>query len=181
MIYDNSGNYYQIEHLIQYLEHRRIGETMIRNFLTCCLDFIHYKYTIETEFSPSWANKYRYDFYIPYIKLIVEFDGEQHFEPISNWSKSRPIKEYQQTDVDKIILSIKNNISIIHISRYVTENNKNEWQDILKDKIIKIYCYQQKYKKPYITFIEFDNEYYNHIKLLQKQTYSNYIFYNTII
>ena len=66
-----------------------------------CLDRLNYRYT--TEYSPPWAYRRRYDFYLPKKNLIIEFDGIQHFEYNPSWDFSRTAVELQRTqDIDMV-------------------------------------------------------------------------------
>lgn len=67
--------------------------TLLRNGLGCiCGDGISYpnkfvyfllkqlNIEIKLEFSPKWANKKKYDIYIPSLNCIIENHGKQHYE-----------------------------------------------------------------------------------------------------
>ena len=52
--------------------------------------------TILTQFKQEWCKKISYlpfDFVIPEYKIIIELDGPQHFQQISNWSS--PEEQYK--------------------------------------------------------------------------------------
>jgi very-short-patch-repair endonuclease len=48
------------------------------------------------QFSPDFIKPKRFDFCIPEFKIIIELDGLQHFQQVSNWSTPE-----KQLDNDK--------------------------------------------------------------------------------
>jgi very-short-patch-repair endonuclease len=107
-------------------------------------------------------NKFKYDFYIKDLNLIIEIDGLQHFKQVSNWNTP----EFTlNNDINKINLLIKNNYSIIHILQDDIWNNKNNWEMNLYKSIKEYY---------YPTIIIIDNKenlYKTHINELKKYNY----------
>jgi DNA-directed RNA polymerase subunit RPC12/RpoP/very-short-patch-repair endonuclease len=69
-----------------------------------------------------------YDFGCHNKKILIEIDGEQHFNQISNWDSPEIV---QNKDIEKIKYSIQNNYSIIHIYQPDIWKNKYNWKDIL--------------------------------------------------
>ena len=76
----------------------------------------------ETEFSPSWVKPYKYDFFIPELKLIIEMDG----------GLGHGKKSFNDTKVDKLglkrdkikdVLANEHNIKIFRINSDVSEKN----------------------------------------------------------
>lgn len=72
-------------------------------------------------------NYYRYDFYLPHYNLFIEYDGQQHYEPVrfhgdnieDNMNEFRKIQEH-----DKIKNSYceENNINLLRIPYWETKN-----------------------------------------------------------
>lgn len=112
---------------------KRKTETKLYNFLG--LIYLN----IEREKQFQWCkikNKFpRFDFYIDNFKLIIELDGLQHFIYVKNWGD---VKFIQEKDIMKMKLAINNNYSVIRISQIDVFNDKNDWQNKLKD-AIKLY------------------------------------------
>lgn len=78
------------------------------------------------EFNEKWMGRLRYDFLIPELKLIIELDGEQHFEQIMNWASP----EHQLVnDVYKTKLANENGYTIIRLLQKEVFYNKIEWLD----------------------------------------------------
>lgn len=76
------------------------GEKIIINYLTeNNIDF-EYQYKV---------NKYYYDFYLPYYDTYIEYDGIQHYEPISKFGGQEEFNKIKIRDeikdklVDKLI------------------------------------------------------------------------------
>lgn len=70
-------------------------------------------------FKSTGANA-RFDFYLPDYNTVIEYDGQQHFEPrtFGNISKEKAIEEYNKTkerDAFKTKWCEKNNINLIRI------------------------------------------------------------------
>lgn len=65
----------------------------------------------ETQLGKStleWCENYKYDFYIPYLNMIIEAHGRQHYEE-SN--RGRGLREEQQNDKEKEKLALQNGIN----------------------------------------------------------------------
>ena len=110
-------------------------EKKFNNYLTnskyvlCYIKFIH-------KFKPAWANLkkthgtfYEYDFYIEFendLKIIVEIDGAQHYQQVSNWAS--PLHN-QIRDYIKEKLATNEEINIIRLKQEDVFNDKNDWQN----------------------------------------------------
>ena len=70
------------------------------------LDFI-------SEYSPKWANSYRYDFYLPKYKTIIEMDGSFHFT--DNNMNGTTLEMQQNTDEIKDKIAKENGLDVIRI------------------------------------------------------------------
>ena len=87
------------------------GELKIHNLLTKNnIDFIQ---EYHPENSDIFQNA-RYDFYIPSQKLLIEYDGKQHFQVKgSGWNES--FEEIQKRDSKKNEWALKNGFTLIRI------------------------------------------------------------------
>jgi len=122
-------------------------------------------YKVERQYKPDWVKNYEtcsypsFDFIIPELKLIIELDGKQHFEQVSNWTDPE-ITQYR--DVYKMVCAINNGYSLIRVLQEDVWNDKNNWQTKLLNNI-------KYYKDSNITFIDNNNIYNEHIfQLLTK-------------
>lgn len=75
--------------------------------------------------------KLRFDFYLPSDNVIIEADGEQHYD-IQEW-----FKIIQERDKIKTKYCIDNNIKIIRIS-YKEINDKNSFENTMNNLMEKI-------------------------------------------
>jgi very-short-patch-repair endonuclease len=80
--------------------------------------------------------KLRFDFYIPKLNLVVEFDGKQHFEPVRFRGISEEValekfKHIQKTDKIKNEYCNANNINIVRISYF--DNIYSKLKEIMND------------------------------------------------
>lgn len=73
----------------------------------------------------SWCDKYKYDFYIPSLNMIIETHGGQHYE--KNTSFKMSLEEVQENDRLKKELALKNGIK-----HYITiDCGKSEYEFLL--------------------------------------------------
>ena len=73
-----------------------------------------------------------FDFLIEKYKIIIELDGRQHFEQVSNWENP---KNVQKNDMHKMKKAIHNGYTIIRLLQNDVYNNKNNWKKNLIDNI----------------------------------------------
>jgi hypothetical protein len=83
--------------------------------------------------------KLPFDFLLEEFKLIIELDGIQHFEQVSNWKSP---EETLIVDKFKMECALENGYSLIRIRQDEVWNNKIDWQNILINSI-KLYEYPQ--------------------------------------
>lgn len=96
------------------------GELKILNFLT--------KHNIKYNFQYSFqqcrgkCNKLLFDFYIPKYNTCIEFDGKQHFKPISIYGGQKAFLEIQESDSIKNKYCHNNQIKLIRIAYWDFKN-----------------------------------------------------------
>ena len=86
--------------------------------------------TLIRQFNQEWCKNKRYlpfDFCIPEHKIIIELDGPQHFQQVSNWCSP---EEQFENDLYKEKCANDNNYSVI---RLLQEDVLNDTYDWLKD------------------------------------------------
>lgn len=87
-----------------------IGEKNIENLL----QENNINYIKEYKFQDF--NQYRYDFYLPDLNKLIEFDGKQHyFECGGSWDKNDNLQQRQNRDKIKNQYAISHNINLIRI------------------------------------------------------------------
>ena len=82
------------------------------NIIAATIDYINSEYTLGLTYVqeytiPDEPNKFRYDFYIPELKLLIECDGVQHSKPIKRWGGEEKFVIRQANDIKKDILAKK--------------------------------------------------------------------------
>jgi len=56
-----------------------------------------------------------FDFYLPQQVAVIEYDGEQHFRPTTNWGGQEAFEKLQLHDAIKNAYCAKNNIRLLRI------------------------------------------------------------------
>lgn len=79
--------------------------------------------------------KLPFDFLLEEYNLIIELDGKQHFEQVSNWTSP---EETKVRDDFKNISANTNGYSVIRLCQRIVWNDLEDWENQLKD-AIKIY------------------------------------------
>jgi hypothetical protein len=108
------------------------GEDEIEKFLI--KNNIKYirEYKFDTCINPKTNKKLPFDFYIPHLNMIVEYQGEQHYKEFKNHFKAAGgLKGIQERDKIKKEFGILNNFIYIEISY----KEFNQIKTILKNKI----------------------------------------------
>jgi len=79
---------------------------------------------IETHAHPAFLNGLEYDIYIPKMKLAIEYQGKQHFEPVNHFGGESAFARVQERDAKKKELSTKQGIDLIYFD-YTEEVNES--------------------------------------------------------
>jgi len=112
-------------------------------------------FTLQQQFRVDWCKNKTYlpfDFVIPENKIIIELDGIQHFEQVSNWDSPDKV---QERDKYKMICANDNNYSVIRILQEDVFYDTYDWLSELNDNIKDII----KNKKVQNIYMCKDNEY----------------------
>ena len=113
--------------------------------------------SLQTQFKQEWCKKLKFlpfDFCIPEHKIIIELDGIQHFQQVSNWSSP---EEQFENDKYKEECANENGYSIIRLLQEDVFNDSYDWVKELcnaieeikvSDDIINTYlCKNDEYKQ----------------------------------
>jgi hypothetical protein len=103
--------------------------------------------------NPKTNSYLPYDFFIPSLNIIIELDGLQHFQQVSNWGDTY---ETQKRDKYKLQKALENNISVIRLLQDDVFNDKIDWKGKLKDALIK-------YETPHVVLLVEDESIYDYI------------------
>ena len=112
--------------------HKSKWEILIDDLLTN----LNIKFIPQKRFSDCMNQKgtdmLPFDFYLPDHNIIIEYDGEHHFQPVKGWGGEEKFKITQQNDLIKTNYCKLNNINLLRIPYTYTEDDiKNEVLNIL--------------------------------------------------
>ena len=108
---------------------KSLGEIEINNILTKNSIKFEEQKTFDTCRFPNSNAKARFDFYLPWYNLLIEFDGEQHFEK-GKWETDKDnLEKRQYRDNYKNLWCKANNILLIRIP--YTQKGKIKLEDLL--------------------------------------------------
>lgn len=96
------------------------GEEKIKNILIQYNIVFETQKTFETCRFPNTNAKAKFDFYLPQFNLLIEFDGEQHFQYKNNkgWNNKENFEKTQFRDNYKTQWCKENNIKLKRIPYY---------------------------------------------------------------
>ena len=104
------------------------GISYPEKFMLSILKQLNIEYVYQfSRINMPWCGKYRYDFYIPSLNMIIETHGGQHYKEVSLGN----LKEIKNNDIIKKELATKNNIS-----SYVVIDCSYSNEDYIKDNIL---------------------------------------------
>jgi very-short-patch-repair endonuclease len=89
-----------------------------------------------------------------YIKIIIELDGKQHFVYIKHWKTN--LEDIQETDNYKENKALEKEINVIRIYQPSVWEDKEDWEENLKNAILS--CIQEKSRGKKITIGEIYKE-----------------------
>ncbi|AVR53062.1 restriction endonuclease [Marseillevirus Shanghai 1] len=88
------------------------------------------------QFKSSWCKNPETNNFLPFdfciSKTIIELDGRQHYEQVSNWKSPELI---QKSDRYKEEQAIKNGYSVLRILQEDVWNDKTDWKKLLLEHI----------------------------------------------
>lgn len=90
----------------------------------------------EKVFKDCYNGLYRYDFYLPTLKILIEYNGQQHYEYTKVFYKHRAdFLKAQERDRRKITYALAHNIKIYCIP-YWEINNLHDLNDLFNEKFL---------------------------------------------
>jgi very-short-patch-repair endonuclease len=110
------------------------NKTEQKLFETLQIDFPDLKHQFKEDWckNPLTNKHLPFDFVLEKEKIIIELDGRQHFEQVSNWST--PEEQYER-DTYKMECANQNRYSIIRITQEDVLNDTFDWYKMLKESI----------------------------------------------
>ena len=100
-----------------------------------------------------------FDFGLEEEKILIELDGIQHFEQVSNWDSPDIVKT---KDVEKMKKAVEAGYSVIHIFQPEVWSDEYEWKRVLKEQVERLK--QRKGEKARCVFISRREVYGEHIR-----------------
>lgn len=88
------------------------------------------QYEYQKKFKELSSNL-SFDFYIPDLDILIEYQGEQHYIPIQAWGGEEKLKAQKERDERKRIFCKNNHIKLIEIP-YWDQNNLENYLFFLK-------------------------------------------------
>lgn len=101
-----------------------ISETKIYEYIK---DNINRRIVKQKKF--KWLNGKSLDIYIPSMKIAVEYQGRQHFVPVSIYGGEKHFLKQKQRDIDKYNECKEHNIKLFYFSK--EKEIPNEYLDII--------------------------------------------------
>lgn len=90
----------------------------------------------EKTFQDLKNGKFRFDFYFPKEKILIEIDGEQHFKQIKKFQKTRQdFLKQQERDRRKNSYCLANNIPLYRVPYWEIESI-NCFKDLIKNEFL---------------------------------------------
>ena len=85
-------------------------------------------YQYRTDYMSTCSGKMSYNIYICGLRIAIEYQGKQHFEPVQYFGGEKSFKQQQERDKLKAQRSKENGVKLIYV---------NYWEDITMDSIRK--------------------------------------------
>jgi hypothetical protein len=97
------------------LFHISAGAQSIKDTLNILgLDF-EQEYYLSKLGATGISSKLRFDFYIPSLRAAIEYDGEQHFNPIVHWGGEESLEKTKERDILKNNFCKENVIQLLRV------------------------------------------------------------------
>ena len=90
-------------------------ETFISDILKGANIEFYSQYRFKDCVNKKGSDMLPFDFYIPSLRLAIEYDGLHHFEPVPGWGGEEKFKKTQENDKIKDDYCLNNNIKLIRI------------------------------------------------------------------
>ena len=103
-----------------------------------------------------------FDFGLEEEKILIELDGIQHFEQVSNWDSPDNVKA---KDVEKMVKAVEAGYSVIHIFQPEVWSDAYDWQVVLKEQIERLRSLSN--EKARCVFISRRDIYGEHVRCME--------------
>ena len=112
--------------------HQSKWEMFIRDFLTSInVDFVQQK-RFDGCINKGKTDMLPFDFYLPSYEIIIEYDGEHHFNPVDGWGGEQKFITTKENDSIKNCYCAEHNITLLRLPyTYTHQQIKDEILNIL--------------------------------------------------
>lgn len=76
-----------------------------------------------------------FDFGLEDMKVLIELDGAQHFEQVSNWEAPERV---QAKDIEKMRYAVAKGYTVIHIYQVEVWEDEYDWKAVLTEQIKRV-------------------------------------------
>ena len=87
------------------------------------------------EYSPTWLGRQRFDIYIPYLNVAIEYNGKQHYEPIEFFGGDEKFQYQVKWDITKRNKCTENNCILFEIKYDYKEDDLNTIFKVIREKL----------------------------------------------
>jgi hypothetical protein len=64
------------------------------------------------EYSPTWLGNQRFDIYVPSLRIAIEYNGLQHYQPIELFGGDEGFREMKKRDERKKRVAHENGVTV---------------------------------------------------------------------
>ena len=88
-----------------------VSETTLANIIKT----IYPDYEVKTHYRPKWLEGLELDIYIDSIKLGIEYQGQQHYNPIKHWGGEKQLKKQKEHDFRKARICREKGVTLLTV------------------------------------------------------------------
>ena len=92
------------------------GKNLKENKLSDYLKNIFNEYSITTQASPDWLKPQSFDIYFNELNIAVEYQGTQHFKPVSIFGGETVFHKMRNLDINKNNLCVDNDCTLFYFT-----------------------------------------------------------------
>jgi hypothetical protein len=92
-----------------------IGEKFIsETILFKTVAYLLKDHEVIHHYRAAWLGRQELDIFVPSLKLAIEYQGEQHFEPIDAWGGEEGLKKTRRRDEEKKLRCESNDVTLLY-------------------------------------------------------------------
>jgi len=96
---------------------KRIGEAWVtETILYYMVESLVNEKQVLRHYRPDFLEGLELDIFIPHLNLGIEYQGLQHFEPVSHWGGEEAFERTRERDIRKKHLCTLNNVRLVYFS-----------------------------------------------------------------